>query len=97
MSTLSFEWDPKKEAANRQKHGVSFFQAATVFQDELARLILDPDHSEHEERLILMGMSSDQKVLVVHHCERYADVIRIFSARKATRAERRQYEEFLGA
>jgi len=93
MSSLGFEWDAKKSASNLKKHGVSFDEAATVFSDDFARLIPDPD-SEGEERFILLGMSSRSRILTVCHCERSSDVIRIISARKAGKSERRQYEGY---
>ena len=93
MSNLSFEWDEKKNASNQKKHGVSFDETTTVFSDDLARLISDPD-SEGEERFILMGMSSHPRILTVCHCERSSDVIRIISARKADKSERKQYEGY---
>jgi uncharacterized protein len=92
MRDLRFDWDPKKDAANQRKHGVSFDEATTVFSDEHALLIDDPDHSEDEERFILLGLSSALRTLVVCHCYREADsVIRLISARKATRTEREEY------
>lgn len=94
MSSLIFEWDEKKNSHNRKKHGVSFDEAKTVFSDEYGRLIPDPDHSEGEERFILMGLSSRLRVLTVCHCERGADTIRIISARIADRSERKQYESY---
>lgn len=88
MTTLHFEWDEQKAKANIKKHGISFDEAKTVFSDEHARLISDPDHSENEERFVLLGYSSGLKLLVVCHCYRVDDsVIRIISARKATRHE----------
>ena len=94
MDSLNFEWDENKNASNFKKHGISFDEAKTVFADELGRLIPDPDNSEGEERFILMGMSSHLKLLAVCHCERSSDTIRIISARKADKSERRQYEGF---
>lgn len=92
MSSLHFDWDPAKAAANERKHGVTFEEAQSVFADERARLIDDPDHSEDEDRFILLGISSSLRVLVVVHCYRADDnIIRIISARKATREERRFY------
>ena len=92
MSTLRFEWDPSKAAANLRKHKVSFEDAQTVFSDERARLIDDPDHSEEEERFLLLGLSSTLRLLVVAHCYRSAgNVIRIISARKATADEEHDY------
>ena len=84
---LRFEWDPAKAAANLRKHGVSFEDAQTAFSDEHARLVNDPDHSAEEERFVLLGLSSSLRLLVVAHCYRSADsVIRIISARRATKA-----------
>jgi uncharacterized protein len=92
MSSLRIEWDPQKAEANRRKHGVTFEDAQTVFSDERARLIDDPDHSEEEERFLLLGLSSSLRLLVVAHCYRAdGNVIRIISARKATREEQRFY------
>jgi uncharacterized DUF497 family protein len=92
MSELHFEWDPAKAAANAKKHGVSFEEARSAFADERAKLIADPDHSEQEERFILLGLSSQLKLLVVCHCYRGQDnVVRIISARKATTAESKHY------
>ena len=92
MNGLHFEWDESKEKANIAKHGVSFDEAKTVFYDENARLIADPDHSEDEDRFILMGLSSSLRLLVVCHCYRVDEkVIRIISARKATRPESKSY------
>ena len=81
MAHLSFEWDPKKEAANVAKHGVSFSEAQTAFTDEFARLIPDPDHSDAEDRFILLGISIGSRLLVICHCVRSEDSIRIISAR----------------
>ncbi len=93
MNKLSFEWDEKKSISNQKKHGVSFEEAVTVFSDELARLIPDPAHSVDEERFILMGVSAELRLLTVCHCERNSDLIRIISARKADKFERKQYED----
>jgi uncharacterized DUF497 family protein len=91
-----FEWDERKSRANRQKHGVSFEEARTAFLDENARVIADPEHSEDEDRFVLLGLSTSLRVLVVCHCCRQIDeVVRIISARKADRAEQRQYREWL--
>jgi uncharacterized DUF497 family protein len=90
---LRFEWDDRKNAQNRRKHGISFEEAQTVFFDEQALLIVDPDHSEQEERFILLGLSSALRALVVCHCYRQeGDVIRLISARRADRQEREKYE-----
>ena len=92
MSALQFEWAEKKSAANRRKHGVSFTEAKTAFLDENARVIPDPEHSDDEERFVLLGLSISLRVLVVCHCyRRSGEVIRIISARKADRDEIEQY------
>ena len=89
---IRFEWDPNKERINRQKHGITFAEAQTVFYDSEALVIDDPAHSETEDRFIILGMSNQAKLLVVCHCYRVSDeVIRIISARKATRTETLQY------
>ncbi len=96
MPTLHFEWDEDKDAANRRKHGVSFPEAATVFSDDHALLVADPDHSDFEDRFILMGSSSTPRTLVVCHCyRRTRETIRLISARKADRSEREQYHRRL--
>lgn len=92
MSALNFEWDDEKAAANLKKHGISFVDARTVFYDERAKLIGDPDHSEDEDRFVLLGLSSALKLLVVCHCYRgEGNLIRIISARKATATESKFY------
>jgi uncharacterized protein len=84
--------DPAKDRANQRKHGISFEEARTAFMDEHARLIGDPDHSKDEDRFILLGFSSSLRLLVVSHCYRGGDeIIRIISARKATRKESAEY------
>ena len=89
---LSFEWDERKNATNRRKHGVSFEEAQSVFFDEDAIEYPDPDHSDEEARFLLLGRSYRLRLLVVCHCFRRDDaVIRIISARKATPPERRSY------
>jgi uncharacterized DUF497 family protein len=94
VSGLRFEWDPAKAASNRRKHGVSFEEAQTVFADEHALLLDDPDHSAAEERFILLGLSAAARVLVVVHCYRVReDVIRLISARRASRHERARYAQ----
>lgn len=94
MGALRFVWDPQKAQENERKHGVTFEEAQTVFSDDYAVLIGDPDHSEGEDRFLLLGVGSRLRVLVVCHCYREArDVIRLISARKADRMERRQYSE----
>jgi len=92
MDSLKFEWDVSKNISNQKKHNISFEEAKTVFVDELARLIPDPDSSKSEERFILMGLSSKSKLLTVCHCERGENTIRIISARKADKREIKQYE-----
>jgi uncharacterized DUF497 family protein len=92
MSDITFRWDPRKDAHNQEKHGISFEEAKSVFLDENARLIQDPDHSTDEERFILLGLSAALRMLVVCHCYRDAEAtIRIISARKATKSEAKNY------
>jgi uncharacterized protein len=92
MRELRFEWDPAKAASNLRKHGVSFEDAQAVFADERGFLLDDPDHSAAEERFILLGLSAAAGVLVVVHCyRRHRDVIRLISARRASRRERERY------
>ena len=91
---IEFEWDPAKAAANTRKHGVSFEEAMTVFYDEFAVQFFDEPHSTGEERFLMLGMSSSANLLLVCHCERRGgDVIRIISARKATRKESAYYQQ----
>jgi len=92
MNNLLFEWDENKNRANQRKHKISFDEAKTVFYDENARLIPDPDHSENEERFIIMGVSNNLRILVVVHCyKENNEVIRIISARKTTRNEQKYH------
>ena len=92
MGELRFDWDKTKEASNLRKHGVSFREAETVFYDESARIVEDPAHSASEERFILLGLSFAIRILAVHHTYRAGGgIIRLISARKATRAERAEY------
>ena len=92
MSKLRFEWDRRKNAANKRKHRVAFEEAVSVFSDDAALLLADPDHSGDEDRFVLLGLSMALRVLVVVHCYREKeDVIRIISARKADKLERAQY------
>ena len=91
---LTFEWDQAKDTTNIKKHGVSFDEAKTVFTDEYARLIADPEHSLDEDRFILLGISINSGLLVVCHCIRENQKIRIISARKANKQERKAYEEY---
>ncbi len=87
-----FEWHAPKAAANRAKHKVTFEEATTVFGDPLGRIVDDPRHSQEEERFVLLGQSAERRLLVVLFTER-GEVIHLISAPKATRRERRQYEE----
>lgn len=87
-----FEWDPVKAEANVHKHGVTFDEASTVFGDPFNLLMADPDHSRHEERYVLLGMSNRRRLLVVAFAERPPRT-RLISARRAIRQERRRYEE----
>jgi uncharacterized DUF497 family protein len=89
---LHFDWDPEKADSNVKKHGVTFAEAATAFGDPLSITILDPDHSLGEARFILLGVSFQGRLVVVVHAEGH-DSIRIISARLATRAERKSYEQ----
>ena len=94
IDSLRFEWDENKNNTNKRKHKVSFEEAKTVFEDVEALVIDDPDHSEEEERFIILGFSSKANLLVVCHCYRMDDtVIRIISARKATTRESKQYND----
>jgi len=89
---LQFEWDENKNTINKIKHHISFEEAETVFYDDLALMIDDPDHSQDEERFIILGMSSKANLLIVCHCYRASEtVIRIISARKATKTEAMYY------
>lgn len=95
MHELRFEWDQFKAESNEQKHGISFNEAQTVFYDENARLRYDSEHSVDEERYILLGMSSSLRLLVVSHLyQEDIELIRIISAREATKRERQQYRNF---
>ena len=94
--SIKFLWDPQKDQINRNKHHSSFEEAKTVFFDDNARVIHDPDHSITEERFIILGMSIALRLLIVIHC--YIEdesIIRIISARKANKKEQKQYWEFL--
>ena len=95
MGKLRFSWDPRKARSNERKHGVSFDEATTVFLDERALLLDDPDHSSKEDHFLLLGLSSFMRLLVVCHCIRQGDTIRLINARKATKKEQRQYQERL--
>jgi len=91
MRDYLFDWDEKKNKSNVRKHGISFLEARTVFLDENAIFIADTEHSELEDRFHIIGFSGKLRLLVVCHCYRYNDVVRIISARKANRNEKEQY------
>jgi hypothetical protein len=92
MGNITFAWDRRKARFNQIKHGVSFEEAQSVFLDESARLIDDPDHSEDEDRFLLLGYSFQARCLIVSHCYRESDsVIRLISARRATAKEEGVY------
>jgi uncharacterized DUF497 family protein len=94
VKRIRFEWDPRKAAVNLRKHGVPFEEARTVFLDENALLRPDEDHSDDEDRFLLLGLSGRLRTVVVCHCYRQEeDVIRLISARKANSDERRQYDD----
>jgi uncharacterized protein len=94
MNNIRFDWDPSKNLSNVKKHKISFEEAKTVFFDENARVIPDPEHSESEDRFIILGISNKLKLLIVVHTYREnAEVIRIISARKATKSESKYYLE----
>jgi uncharacterized DUF497 family protein len=96
MSELRFDWGSRKAKANRQKHRVSFEEAQTAFLDEDALVIEDPDHSQREDRFMLLGLGAALRVLFVCHCVRESgSLIRIISARRANREEQEQYRERL--
>lgn len=92
MQYIRFQWNERKSLINQRKHGVSFHEAESAFHDPQARVMADPEHSEDEERFLLLGMSRRIRVLVVCHCYRETEeVIRIISARRATKKETAQY------
>ena len=104
MSEIDFDWDPHKAEENIRKHQISFEEASSAFYDEHARIVYDPDHSQDEDRYILLGVSEESRLLMVCHLYKENDdlrsvvdhrLIRIISARPATKDERRQYQEFL--
>jgi uncharacterized DUF497 family protein len=90
---VKFNWDPAKDRRNQEKHGISFLEAATIFDDPLQWTISDPDHSMDDYRYLTTGMSEHGRLLIVAHTEGVDERIRIISARTVTRAERRVYEE----
>ena len=94
MKDIDFDWDDRKASMNLKKHGVSFEEAESIFYDEHALHMPDPDHSRAEDRFVLIGMSHKLRMLLVCHCYRREEsIIRIISARKASRQERKFYEE----
>lgn len=94
MKEIRFVWDPKKAQLNQKKHGIAFEEAQTVFYDENAMEFFDPDHSESEDRFLMLGLIVRLRILVVCHCVREENtMIRIISARKATRREEQNYWE----
>jgi uncharacterized protein len=92
INAPTFTWDPRKDAANQRKHGISFAEAQSAFLDDEALLLDDPDHSEAEDRFVLIGLSQQLRILVVAHSHRASDAeIRLISARRACRSESRRY------
>ncbi|MCR4792079.1 MAG: BrnT family toxin [Lachnospiraceae bacterium] len=96
MKTISFEWDEQKNKKNIAKHGISFEEASTVFCDDDALVFDDPDHSAYEERFLVIGLSFNERLCIVSHCYRDDDnVIRLISARLATKKEKKVYNDNL--
>ena len=94
VQNLKFEWDENKNEINQRKHGISFDEVTSVFRDAFAIVFDDPDHSDNEERFLIIGASDERGICLVSHCYSGQDrVIRIISARKATKTERNIYEE----
>ncbi len=94
--TLTFSWDQRKDLNNQKKHNIPFEEAQSIFFDENALLIYDPDHSHDEDRFILLGLISKFRLIIVSHCyQKNNSVIRIISARKATNKEQKKYKEAL--
>ena len=97
MKRIKFQWDKQKNQANIEKHGISFEEASSVFYDENAILFDDPDHSKDEDRFLILGISSKLHLCIVSHCYRDRDkIIRIISARKATKRETESYNNYQG-
>ena len=92
---MNYEWDEVKAQLNIAKHGISFDEAKSVFADEFALLVFDGEHSDYEDRFFLLGMSQKNRILLVVHCYKENETIRIISARKATSNEKKQYLEQL--
>ena len=90
---MTFEWDERKAIANLRKHGIEFAEAMSVFADPLGRIFADEDHSGEERREIIVGHSSEGRLLIISFVERESDRVRIISARRATRLEKQDYEE----
>ena len=90
---MNYEWNLIKERLNVAKHGVDFEEAKSVFADKFALVLFDEDHSNDEERFLILGMSQKERILLVVHCYRENDTIRIISSRKATKNEAKQYKE----
>ena len=88
---ITFEWDSSKAKQNRRKHGISFEEAQSIFYDEFAIQFFDEEHSDGEERFLMLGLSNQIRLLIVVHCVREEDIIRIISARPATRSEQEFY------
>ena len=89
---MEFQWDPHKAETNLKKHGVSFTEAGTIFGDEMAITVPDPDHSGEEDRFITIGWSNHRRLILVSHTDR-GEKVRIISVRELTKAERKEYEE----
>lgn len=97
MNTINFEWDEAKNQANQKKHNINFEEAKTIFYDDNAILFDDPEHSMEEERFLILGISKYENLCIVSHCYRSDDnVIRIISARKATKNEVKTYNRYAG-
>ncbi|MDE7018884.1 MAG: BrnT family toxin [Lachnospiraceae bacterium] len=97
MGNINFEWDENKNQINKTKHGVGFEEAATVFYDDDAIVFDDPEHSMEEERFLILGISKHENLCIVSHCYRGDDnIIRIISARKATKGETKTYNKYAG-
>lgn len=97
MKNISFEWDENKNQINRRKHGIDFEEAKTIFYDDNAILFDDPEHSVEEERFLILGISKYENLCIVSHCYRSDDnIIRIISARKATKNEVKTYNRYAG-
>ncbi len=97
MKNISFEWDENKNQINRRKHGIDFEEAKTIFYDDNAILFDDPEHSVEEERFLILGISKYENLCIVSHCYRSDDnIIRIISARKATKNEIKTYNRYAG-